>query len=182
MIRPSNPNAPASRAAGPGATEPAEPGSLSVEAALGASTLMSFAAGRDRAMERLFGRKLRRSRSRDELLRLIILTFADGRTQRMLHYQRMCTHLATAPVIRAELTTMAMCGVVLLERDPTHQQALLVVPTRKLVDFYNTEISQLYQAMMDFLRERIRQEGPSSPFLQSLLQGLHQAAENGGAC
>jgi hypothetical protein len=122
---------------------PAELGSLDEEVASDVAILRQFMAARERLFSKLFGRILRRSAARDELLRLIILAFSKGHILRTNAYVRQCAHYATGPSIRREIDILADADLVLLEPDPNHRSAYLVVPTKKLIDFYNNEMPRL---------------------------------------
>lgn len=98
---------------------------------------------RERLLGKLFGRTLRRSAARDELLRLIILAFSKGQLLRPSAYVRQCAHYATGPSIRSEIDILVDADLVLLRPDPSHRTAYLVVPTKKLIDFYNREMPRL---------------------------------------
>ena len=122
---------------------PAELGSLDEEVASDVALLRQFMANREQLLGKLFGRTLRRSAARDELLRLIILAFSKGQILRTNAYVRQCAHYATGPSIRREIEVLVEADLVLLKPDPNHRTAYLVVPTKKLIDFYNREMPRL---------------------------------------
>lgn len=117
-------------------------------------------ADREQLLNRLFGRKLRRSAARDELLRSIVLAFSKGQLLRVNTYVRQCAHYATGPSIRREIDTLVDADLVLLKPDPNHRTAHLVVPTEKLIDFYNR--------VMPRLREQIQIIFPDDQSLEKI--------------
>ncbi|MBV8817341.1 MAG: hypothetical protein JO022_03225 [Acidobacteriaceae bacterium] len=131
--------------------ETAEFGALDPEVAQDIALLREFAANRQRQLNRLLGRNLRHSPLRDELLRLIILSFAASRHQRISFYVRSCAVYATEPSVRIEIEQLASAGLILLTRDRLHSRALLVVPTCKLVRFYNEQMPRLRHEVMSLL-------------------------------
>jgi hypothetical protein len=125
------------------AAYPAELGSLDEEVASDVALLRQFMTDRERLFGKLFGRTLRRSAARDEILRLIILAFSKGQLLRASAYVRQCAHYATGPSIRREIDVLVDADLVLLKPDPSHRTAHLIIPTKKLIDFYNREMPRL---------------------------------------
>lgn len=130
---------------------PAEPGSLDPEVARDVALLRQFAMNRERAMAGLFGRKMRVSPARDELLRLIILAFSEGHCFRTSYYREACSYFESGQAVTREIGVLESCGLVQLQTDPRFVRARIVVPTRKLVDFYNTQMPRLRTAVMSLL-------------------------------
>ena len=118
-------------------------GSLDPEVARDIALLREFAANRHRHMNRLLGRTLRHSPLRDELIRLILLSFATSRHQRLAFYVRACTAYATEPWVRVEVDRLVSEGLIILTRDELHPRALLINPTVKLIEFYNHYMARL---------------------------------------
>ena len=118
-------------------------GTLKPEVASAIATLQVFFMNREKLMSKLFGRALRRSAFRDELLRTIMLEFARDQHRRMAFYIRACSSQATAPSVRSELDLLAAAGLIELVREPFDMRATLVMPTTKLVDFYNNQMPRL---------------------------------------
>ena len=121
----------------------AEFGSLSRQAGEDITILQEFFRNRDRHMAHLFGANVRRNPTRDELLRQIMLQFAEGQQRRMAFYVQACSHLASQPAIRSELELLAHANLVVLLGEPGYRRARLVAPTRRLVNFYNTQMGNL---------------------------------------
>lgn len=121
----------------------AEWGSLDPEVARDVALLREFTNDRERIMRKLFGRTLRRSAARDEIIRLVVLAFAKGQILRLSSYVRLCAPYATGPSIRSEVELLVQLGLVLLLPDPAHKRANLLAPTKKLIDFYSREMPRL---------------------------------------
>ncbi|MGI4942932.1 MAG: hypothetical protein ACRYHQ_20600 [Janthinobacterium lividum] len=130
---------------------PAEPGSLEAEVARDVALLRQFAINRERAMAGMFGRKMRVSPARDELLRLIVVAFSEGHCFRTSYYREACSYFESGQAVAREIGVLESCGLVLLQTDPRFVRARIVVPTRKLVAFYNTQMPRLRTEVMALL-------------------------------
>lgn len=117
--------------------------------------LRKFAINRDRVMSQLFDGPLRRSAARDELLRLILLRFADGHLMRTSYYVKTCANYATPPSIRAELDIISQAGLTVYRRDD--HRSPFVVPSEKLIDFYNFQMPRLRDEVLALLSDAAAQ-------------------------
>jgi hypothetical protein len=126
--------------------------SLDPQVAADIIVLREFTMNRERHMAQLFGRKVRRSPARDELLRLITLALSRREHLRVSTYLRICRDFASGPSIRAEIDTLVHAGLVILDRDPAHPRAFLVLPTTKLVTFYNEQLPRLRDEVAQLLQ------------------------------
>jgi len=133
-------------------------GTLDSEVARDLQLLRDFIKARERHMHMLFGRTLRHSATRDELMRLIVLAFSTDRILGVSAYIRLCSGYATAPTVRAELSTMEDARLIILEPQNGRRSAL-VLPTRKLIDFYNRQLPRLRE---DFRHALLAME-PAEP-------------------
>ncbi len=130
---------------------PAEAGSLDAEVARDVALLRQFAINREKAMAGLFGRKLRVSPARDELLRLIVVAFAEGHCFRTSYYREACAYFESGQAVNREIAVLETCGLVVLQTDPRFARARILVPTRRLVAFYNTQMPRLRTEVMALL-------------------------------
>ena len=123
--------------------EPADAGSLDPEVASDIRILDEFLRDRDRALGRLMGRRVKPSPVRDTLVRQIILNFAEGRIERIAAYQKSAPAPATKTGIRRDLDLLEATGLIFQRPDPSDARAVLVVPSTKLVQFYNDAMPRL---------------------------------------
>lgn len=126
-------------------------GTLNAQAAEDIAVMQEFLSNRDRIMSSLFGRSLRRNPTRDELLRQIMLQFAQGNRRRIAFYVRACSFQATAPSVRSELDLLVHTDLVELMDEPSDRRATLVAPTTKLVSFYNEQMPRLRNEVLHLL-------------------------------
>lgn len=131
----------------------AEIGSLDAEAGRDLALLQQFALSRERAMNKLFGRRLRGNPARDELLRLIVVAFSEGHCFRTSYYRQSCTYFENGEAVNREIAVLVSSGLVLLRTDPRFARAQIVVPTRRLVAFYNTQMPRLRAQAMALLSQ-----------------------------
>ncbi len=123
-------------------------GTLDAQAAQDIALMQEFLSNRDRVMAGLFGKSLRRNPTRDELLRQIMLQFAQGHRRRIAFYVRACSFQATAPSVRSELDLLVHTDLVELLDEPSDRRATLVAATTKLVSFYNDQMPRLRREVL----------------------------------
>ncbi len=143
--------------------QPAEPGTLEREVGGDVALLHAFAANRERAMVGLFGRRMRISPARDELLRLIVLAFSEGRLCRTSYYRECCSYFESGQAVSREIGVLESSGLVVLQPDPRFARARIVVPTRRLVEFYNTQMPRLRAEVGALLRQAEQAEAAGLP-------------------
>jgi hypothetical protein len=143
----------------------AEFDTLDAQAAADIGLLREFTLNRERHMARLFGRTVRRSPLRDELLRLVMLNFAQGALERVATYVRACADFATGPSVRSEIETLVSTGVVVLVRDEMHPRAYLVAPTTRVVAFYNEQMPRLRHELLLLARAQLLAQNGTDPKL-----------------
>ena len=80
---------------------------------------------------------------RDMLLRLSVIEWGHGRTHSIYWYQREGKPIAGRTVIRTEIMRLVSRGALSIGPSPDSRKALLVRPTRKLLDFYATQMPRL---------------------------------------
>ena len=80
-----------------------------------------------------------------------MLQFAQGNRMRIAFYVRACSFQATAPSVRSELDLLAHAGLIELLDEPSDRRATFVVPTTKLVSFYNEQMPRLRREVLRFL-------------------------------
>ena len=117
-------------------------------------------------MAGLFGRKMRVSPARDELLRLIVVAFSEGHCFRTSYYREACSYFESGQAVSREIGVLESCGLIQLQTDPRFLRARIVVPTRKLVAFYNTQMPRLRTEVMALLAAPptalVASEGPGT--------------------
>jgi len=131
----------------------AEMGTLSQEVADDVGILQEFFRNRDQLMAGLFGSKLRRSPTRDELIRQIVLQFAQGSRRNIAFYAHACSYLATEPSVRSELELLAHKGLVRFIDEPANKRSKVVAPTKRLIQFYNVQMPRLRTEVLALLRK-----------------------------
>ena len=129
----------------------ADLGTLHPEAASDIIVLHEFMLNRDRLLQGLFGRKLRRNPVRDDLIRRIMIEFARGGHQRVPYYIKAVTVSAAPATIRTELELLMHSGLIELQAELADKRTSLVVPTTKLVNFYNEQMPRLRVEVMRLL-------------------------------
>lgn len=139
-------------------------GSLDLEVAHDLKLLRDFIEARERHMRRLFGRNVRRSPTRDEILRIVVLAFSECRFLHVSSCIQLCSGYATAPTVRSELALMAEAGLVLFQADAAENRSAYVIPTEKLVEFYNREIPRLREVFQELMlrAEQLSRSGVSA--------------------
>lgn len=130
---------------------PAAPGSLPASAVNDLITLRAFERHRDKLLEQLFGSKMRRSRLREEIIRLAVLEHGLGRSRTTAYYKRECAALGSTTAIRQEIARCVSFQLLILEEDPDDLRAQRVIVTQRLVNWYvsllprvNTEFGGIF--------------------------------------
>ncbi len=124
---------------------PATSGSLSAEALADLIALRKFFETRENALELLFGRKLNRSPIRDELMRLIAIEFGFGRNRSFDFYRRTCAHVDSSSEIERELYLLEELAIVILSPSDKDRRTLLVLPSKRLIDWYSRVMPPLME-------------------------------------
>jgi hypothetical protein len=125
------------------APTPAELGSLSPEALRDLWLLHEFTRARQTLFAAFAVKRLRRNPQRDEILRLVLLEFGQGRHRRLSFYQRELGTQGSKFATRDEVHRLAQIGVLILENDPTDARSLLVKPSAQFVDWYSNQVPRL---------------------------------------
>ena len=114
----------------------AEPGSVAADVLADLILLREFFANRDLALARLLGSRGGHVRLRDEMLRLAVIEFGQGRTRNLAFFVFECSALGSTSAVRNEIRRLAMFGCLNLRDDVLDTRSTLVVPTEKLVRWY----------------------------------------------
>ena len=133
----------------------AEPGSLPRQTLVDLMLMRDFFGARDAALHHLFGRSLKRSALRDEIIRSCVIEFGLGRIHRISYYQVHCSDFGSDTSIKNEIRTLVNLRVFFARRDPENAKALLVSPTTRLISFYKNTMSSLVEDIegMLFIRK-----------------------------
>lgn len=110
---------------------------------------------RDKVFARMLGRHARRSPLRDELLRHILAQYAAGRTCPISAYQRLSMYHAPWSAVRSEIDLLEYARLVVLARSERDRREKHVFPTQMAIDFYNTEMPRLADALAALFAKRI---------------------------
>src|SRR5438067_239636 len=114
--------------------KPASDGTLDPETLRDLMCFDEFFAIRDKAVRALL-RNMTPTKLRTELIRLVLIEFGLGRCNRLSFYQRKLAPLAGRFAIRDEVHRLSNIGALVLENDPTDRRALIVRPSRTLVEW-----------------------------------------------
>jgi hypothetical protein len=121
----------------------AEPGSLPRQVLIDLILMRDFLDARQRAFYALFGRPLKHSALRDELIRSCVIEFGLGRSHRISYYQHHCAAFGSASAVLREVHTLKGLRVLVTKQDPENLTALLVLPTARLIDFSANKMTSL---------------------------------------
>jgi hypothetical protein len=134
-----------------GIAQEAPPGSLEAGPLNDLIVLRQFELNRDKVLARLFGVKLRRSRLREEMLRILVIEFGLGHTRQVSFFIKECKALGSASAVRLEISRLCSLGLTILRDDPEDARSARVVPTQKIISFYNTQMPRISPELEDFL-------------------------------
>jgi hypothetical protein len=113
--------------------------------------LSQFELNRDKLFAKLFGTRLRRSRLREELLRTILVEFGLKRVRPINFYKRTLSDLGSATAIRMEIDLLACLKLLVVKNHPTNARQSQVVPTVKMIAFYNSEMPRIAPELQKFM-------------------------------
>lgn len=126
-----------------GTSPPAPFGLLDSAAFRTAVLLEEFFLTRDQALQRGLGRVLKRSPVREQLIRTIILQYAVGLSRHLSFYQEQLADLSGRSSVAAEARLLVDAGLVVLRTDPADKRAQSVLPTVRMIAWYNEETARI---------------------------------------
>lgn len=126
---------------------PAKRGTLDPDAHRELIVMQHFLTQRDKAMDELLGMRLRRSRLRDEVIRLVVIEFGHDRAHHLSFYQTACAGLASSFAVRDEIRRLAGLEIVLMMPDPKDHRSVCIEPTQRLIDFYSEEMPRMVHSI-----------------------------------
>lgn len=110
------------------------------------------------------GRQHKPTLLRAALVRECMMALVDGRVRSMTELHEATSALGrTFPTCRAELNLLASYGLVVLKRAPDGPRRTLVHPTRKLVRFYDENLTDLVSQIDSIIRERMESPPRGTP-------------------
>lgn len=121
----------------------ATPPRLSQSAARDIRLLRRFLAERDRRVEELIGRRSRQDPLRYEILRDAALADADSLDENINDYQVRYARLGARATIRSQIDFLVDCNLVELTPTAQDRREMVVKPTAKLIEFYNSVMPSL---------------------------------------
>ena len=136
------------------ASLPATPGSLHPRVVGDLRLLLQFFADREILWRQQFGPRLKPTPLRDLLVRTVLLDFGEGKRPHVADYQRMLKGQVAAATIRNELRRFEDSGLIVVVPEAADRRQRAVLPTEKLVRFYNDVVPSLIEVLEEILARR----------------------------
>lgn len=87
--------------------------------------------------------RIRPSRIFDDLSRLIVLHYCEGKLRSPSYYDNQFPRVASSNTVRREIPRMVDLGLIKLHPKPNDRRGNLVIPTQKLLDLHVLRIRYL---------------------------------------
>lgn len=138
--------------------DPAELGSASRELCVLVVSLQDYYDRRDVLFRELIGRDFGRHRLTEDLIRRIVVQFCRGHIGRVQDWQAAMTDNGSRGSFRASLRLLEASDLVIIQAGKD-RRARLVWPTRRLIDWYETQLPLLAKDTVAELKDLYGSEG-----------------------